>query len=92
MNTVFTRLLLFFAVLVAAVPVTAQSDAPVIHFVHPGVDALNSDLVAVADLTSKKEQEYIEELRLLIEDLALGMDLNHPILVDFPQAGLQRSF
>ena len=82
MNTVSIRLLLFFAVLVVAAPVTAQSDAPVIHFVHPGVEALNSDLVAVADLTSTKEQEYIEELRLLIEDLALGMDLNHSILVD----------
>ncbi len=61
----------------------AQEDHdPQVILVHPGVAALNADLLSLTELSSEEEKAYGEDLEAFIEDFALGMDTAKPILID----------
>lgn len=61
----------------------AQEDHdPQFILVHPGVTALNADLLSLTDLSSDEEKAYGEDLEAFIEDFALGIDSKKPVLID----------
>ena len=63
--------------------VQAQENAePRIILVQPGVSALNADLLSLTNLTSDEEKAYGADLEAFIQDFALGIDTERPILVE----------
>lgn|GEM_PF-1122725 len=61
--------------------IAQESHDPQIVLVHPGVNALNADLMSLFDLTSEEEKPYGEDLEAFIEDFALGINNDKPIIV-----------
>ncbi len=61
----------------------AQEDHdPQIIVVHPGISALNADLLSLTDLANEEEKAYGADLEAFIQDFALGIDGEKPVLVD----------
>jgi len=55
---------------------------PQILLIHPGITALNADLLSLTDLSNKEEQAYGADLEAFIQDFALGIDGENPVVID----------
>jgi len=59
-----------------------ETSEPRIVLVQPGVSALNADLLSLTNLTSEEEKAYGADLEAFIQDFALGIDTERPVLVE----------
>ena len=64
-------------------PACAQSSSePLIVLVHPGIDALNADLLSLTNLAPEEEKAYGADLEAFIQDFALGLNPDQPVVVE----------
>jgi hypothetical protein len=60
----------------------AQEDHdPQVILVHPGITALNTDLMSLTNLSSEEEKAYGADLEAFIQDFALGIDGEKAVVV-----------
>ena len=60
----------------------SQDVQPQIRVVHPGFEALTSDLLSLTELTGPDERQYGTDLKDFISEISIGMDGARPFGID----------
>lgn len=60
----------------------SQDVQPQIRVVHPGFEALTSDLLSLTELTGPDERQYGTDLKDFISEISIGMDGSRPFGID----------